>query len=335
MYKLSNSSWKIITFTIAIAITQLLMACGETEAELSPTPAATATSEVSDTVSGNASEPASEPVSGAPIRVGILTIDSAMSVHERYSPLLDYLSEATGRSFVLVPLTQETQFTEVAEGKLDFTLNNPLAAVQIRRLYDTEFLVTHSRPKTGPEFSGLIVVGKDSEIQTLEDLRGKKGACVDFETAAAGCIFQIYHLQQRGIDPFADFSDFVENKSQDNIVLGILNGSIDVGFIRTGQLEKMVAKGLIDSLDAVKVLEPAEDGFLYSHTTALYPEWPFAALKEADPDLAAKVREALLNIPADHPTLAAAKLDGFVPAVNYGKIDSLIETLKLKSWDAD
>ena len=331
MSKFSNSSRKVISFTIAIAATLALTACGQTEAELSPKPSPAATAKpLADPISGAVSGA----VSGATVRVGILTIDSAMSVHERYSPLLDYLSEATGRPFVLVPLTQESQFTEVAGGKLDFTLNNPLAAVQIRRLYDTKFLATHSRPQTGPQFSGLIVVRSDSEIQALEDLRGKKGACVDFETAAAGCIFQIYHLQRRGIDPFADFGSFVENKSQDNIVLGILNGTIDVGFIRTGQLEKMVAKGLIDSLDAVRILEPAEDGFSYSHTTALYPEWPFAALKDADPDLAAKVEEALLNIPADHPALAAAKLEGFVPAVNYEKIDALIENLKLKSWDA-
>ena len=84
---------------------------------------------------------------GEPVRIGVLSIDSAVSVNERYRPLLDYLEETIGRPFELVTLSQESQFTQVEAGNLDFTTNNPLAAVQIRRLYDTEFLVTHSRPK--------------------------------------------------------------------------------------------------------------------------------------------------------------------------------------------
>lgn len=273
-------------------------------------------------------------VTGEPIRVGILAIDSAVSVNERYSPLLNYLSEVTGRPVELMPLTQESQFTEVAEGNLDFTLNNPLAAVQIRRLYNTEFITTHVRPQTGAEFSALIIVKRDSDIQTLEDLRGKTAACVDFETAAAGCIFQIYHLQQNGIDPFTEFSSFVENKSQDNIVLAVLNDTIDVGFVRTGQLEKMVNKGLINSTDEVKIINPANDNFYYKHTTALYPEWSLAALPDTDPQLVDKVKDALLNIPANHPALTAARLEKFTPAADYSDLDRLIETLKLKSWNA-
>jgi len=277
-------------------------------------------------------ESVSPPVSGDVVRVGVLAIDSAVSVNERYRPLLDYLEQSIGRPFELVPLSQESQFTEVEANNLEFVTSNPLASVQVRRLYDTQFLVTHSRPKTGAEFSGLIVVKQDSEIKNLTDLKNKKGACVAFQTAAAGCVFQIYHLRQEGIDPFTDFSSFVENPSQDNIVLAVLNGTIDVGFIRTGQLEKMVNRGLIESLDEIRVIDAAEDGFYYQHTTDLYPEWPVAALQTTDPQLATAVRQALLNIPTTHPALMAAKINGFVPASNYEELDTLIENLKLKSW---
>ena len=317
-----NFHKKIIYFLIGICIALILSltACNGSRDEILPT--------------ATLSEAPPIQVSGDPVRVGILTIDSAVSVNKRYRPLLDYLCEVSGRPFELVPLTQESQFTEVERGNLDFTLNNPLAAVQIQRLYKTKFLVTQSRPKTGPQFSSLIVVRSNSDIEKLEDLKGKKGACVAFQTAAGGCVFQIYHLWQRGIDPSSDFSSFVENKSQDNIVLAVLNGTIDVGFIRTGQLEKMAARGLIDSVEELRVLDPARDDFFYQHTTQLYPEWPVAALNSTQAQLTAEVREALLNIPPDHPALAAAKLEGFVSAVDYTEIDKLIETLKLKSWDA-
>ncbi|MBP0017032.1 MAG: phosphate/phosphite/phosphonate ABC transporter substrate-binding protein [Cyanobacteria bacterium SBLK] len=302
--------------------TGVLMACSEPQSSVN-------TADIRETTASDRSQ-----LKGEPVRFGVLSIDSAVSVNERYRPLLDYLEAELERPFELISLTQESQFTEVEAGNLDFTTNNPLAAVQIRRLHDTEFLVTHSRPKTGPQFSGLIVVRADSEIKTLEHLRGKRVSCVNFQTAAAGCVFQIYHLQQNGIDPARDFADFTENKSQDSIVLAVINGTIDAGFIRTGQLEKMVGKELIPNVNVLRVLAPVDDNFLYTHTTALYPEWPIAALPQTDSELAEQVREALLNIPPDHPSLKPAKVEGFIPTVSYDDLDSLVETLKLKSWDS-
>ncbi|MFK8182130.1 MAG: phosphate/phosphite/phosphonate ABC transporter substrate-binding protein [Phormidesmis sp.] len=267
------------------------------------------------------------------VTFGVLSIDSAVAVNERYSPLLDYLSEEIGRPVELTILSQKTQFTEVEAGNLDFATTNPLSAVQIQRLYNTDFLVTVSRPKTGSEFGGLIVVDSNSDITSVEDLKDKRAACVNFQTAAAGCTFQTYHLLQQGFNPEKDFSSFTENKSQDNIVLSVLNGTIDVGFIRTGQLEKMLGKGLIDSLDDLRIIDLANDDFFYPHTTALYPEWPIAALAETDPQLSQQVKTALLELPSGHPALTALKVETFLPAVDYDPINSLIEALQLKGWD--
>ncbi len=322
MHQFRRIPQQIIYFLVGISLAFILSltACADKQLDVAST--------------SSPINPTPTQVSEPPVRVGILAIDSAVSINKQYDPLLTYLSEVTGRPFQLVPLTQASQFTKVAENELDFTLNNPLAAVQIRRLYQTKFLTTHSRIQTGTKFGGLIIVRKDSEINKIEDLRGKKGACVNFQTAAAGCIFQVYHLRQKGIDPFKDFSSFIENKSQDNIVLAVLNGTIDVGFIRTGQLEKMMSEGTLTSMNELKSLEPVNDEFPEVHTTKLYPEWPFAALKNTDPKLVETVKEALLNIPKNHPALAAAQLESFVPATDYTAVEQLIETLKLKSWEA-
>jgi two-component system, LuxR family, sensor histidine kinase TtrS len=313
---------KLIKITISLSIIFSLTACQKPKPNV-------------DSTNPNYSPQSNPQITSKAVRVGILSIDSGISVNERYQPLLNYLEQIIGRPFELVTLSQESQFTEVKASNLDFIINNPLAAVQIRRLYDTQLLVTHSRPKTGTLLSGLIVVDHDSNINTINNLRGKRAACVDFETAAAGCVFQIYHLQQKGINPFKDFSSFIENKSQDNIVLAVLNGTLDVGFIRTGQLEKMLENGLINSTNELKIIDRANDKFPYPHTTSLYPEWPIAALKNTDPKLAQDVKEALLNIPAQHPALSAAKVDRFTPIENYNQLDQLIETLKLKSWDVE
>ncbi len=270
------------------------------------------------------------------VRFGVLSTDSAISVNERYRPLLDYLESQMSRRFELVILNQDSQFEAVQQQQLDFTTNNPLAAVQLRRLYNIQFLVTTRRPEVGTQLGGVIIVQADSGIETIEDLRGKQAVCVDFQTAAAGCVFQIDYLQKQGFDPFTEFSRFIENKSQDNIVLAVLNGSVDVGFIRTGQLEEMLRNQMLTSLDRVQIFQAVDDdNFPLAHTTDLYPEWPIAALAEADPKLVAQVRQILLEIPPDHPALKTANFSGFVPAVDYKSVDDLIEPLKLKGWDAD
>lgn len=269
------------------------------------------------------------------VKVGVLAIRSAVAANSQYGPILTYLEEELGRPFELVPLDQESQFVEVEQNNLDFVFSNPLSAVQLQRLYDTEFLVTLSRLNTGTEFGGLIIVNTQSNLVTVDDLRGQKGACVAFETAAAGCVFQIFYLQEQGFDPFEDFTSFVEVASQDNIVLGVLNGTYDVGFVRTGQLERMVKDGTILSIDELRIIGQVDGDFFYSHTTKLYPEWPLAALPQIDLQLKLDVTKALLAIPSDHPAMVTAGADGFVPAVDYISLDDLIITLRLRSWDTE
>ncbi|MEO1350190.1 MAG: phosphate/phosphite/phosphonate ABC transporter substrate-binding protein [Cyanobacteria bacterium J06635_15] len=269
------------------------------------------------------------------VQVGVLVIRNIESVREQYDPILDYLSKEIGRPVELVPLAQTTQFLEVAQGTLDFVISNPLASVQMRRLYNTELIITQSQPNTGAQFAGQIIVKSDSDISSIEDLKGKNGACVSLETAAAGCLFQVLHVQQNDVNPFLDFDSLLEIPSQNDIVLNVVNGEIDFGFVRTGQLETMVKSGLIADTSQVRVLEPKqEDGFIYEHTTRLYPTWAVSATSSAPPALVESVQQALLNMPPDSPALEAANLESFVPAADYAAVDQLISELQLRSWDA-
>ena len=276
----------------------------------------------------------SEPPVDVAIKVGVLAIRSASAANEQYGGIIAHLEAELGQTVELVPVTQESQFTLIESGDLDFTLNNPLAAVQIQRLYGTEFLTTLQRKNTGSFFSGLIIVNNESDIETIEDLKNKKGTCVNQQTAAAGCIFQIHHLQQQGIDPYTDFAQFTETPSQDNIVFGVLNQTFDVGFIRTGQLERMVADGSILTTENFRILDQVQDDFYFPHSTALYPEWPFAAHPNTDPALSQAVQEILLNMQADDPAFDGKNISGFVSVEDYSGIDQLIVSLKLKSWDS-
>ncbi|MFK7801492.1 MAG: phosphate/phosphite/phosphonate ABC transporter substrate-binding protein [Anaerolineae bacterium] len=307
--------------TIIIFFLLIFSACTSQNSpaiELSPTPVSTLRAQPT----------------GDSVKVGVLAIRSAAAANAQYGGIIAYIEEQIGQPVTLVPLTQEDQFSLMESGGIDFTFNNPLAGIQVQRTFNTEILVTLARNNTGPTFSGLIIVNKNSGITSIEDLKGKNGTCVNQQTAAAGCIFQVHHLQQKGVDPFTDFNSFTETPSQDNIVLGVLNGSFDVGFIRTGQLERMLRENTILTLDDFLILDQAEDDFFFPHSTALYPEWPFAAHPDTDPELVNQVRKTLLEMPEDHPALTEINSTGFVEPLDYSAMHELIESLQLKSWDA-
>lgn len=267
------------------------------------------------------------------VKVGLLVITTAADTMEVWQPILDYLSQETGRQFEGVPVFNRDMFQTVERGEVDFVTSNPLSAVQMRRLYGIRFLVTNVNAIEGDKFGAALIVRRDSDIETLEDLRGKRGMSMKFRVAAGGYAYQTYLLKQNGIDPHADFSEFVEAQSQNDIVLSVANGTTDVGFIRTGQLEKMDQEGLINMED-FRVIHQIDDGHPYVHSTPLHPEWPVAALAHVDDELAQQVKEALLKLTKDHPAITTDRTVGFVEAGNYSSIDELIEALQLPSWDA-
>jgi two-component system, LuxR family, sensor histidine kinase TtrS len=268
-----------------------------------------------------------------PVQVGILANRSAAATTTQFTPMINYLTETLARSVELVPIEFDAVFGMVESGNVDFILSNPLMSVQLQRLYNTTFLATLSRPNTGTQFSGLIITRNDGEIASVEDMQGKTAACINFETGAGGCLFQVFHLLEKGFDPFTDFSSFVENSSQDNIVLGVLNGTYDVGFVRTGQLERMVRDELIFSIDEVTIIDRVDNDFFFPHTTILYPEWAFAALEDTDSELTQAIQTALVDMPSDYPGLADNGLVGLAQAADYTAMEELIVTLQLTTWD--
>jgi len=92
-----------------------------------------------------------------------------------------------------------------------------------------------------------------------------------------------------------DPKQVVFTDKQVDIAEGVLNGDFDVGFVRTDQLEHF---GL--TLDDVKVLNPRSyvmdngDLFPFLTSTAVFPEWPVAALPHVPPVIAIEVQEALI-----------------------------------------
>ena len=84
---------------------------------------------------------------------------------------------------------------------------------------------------------------------------------------------------------------------------GVLDGSWDVGFVRTGVVQKTtdLATGQLLDPELFKVVSPRiyimDDGdlFPYLHSTPVVPEWPLFAKQDLDRVVAEEVSAALIN----------------------------------------
>ena len=149
---------------------------------------------------------------------------------------------------------------------------------------------------------GVIAVRHDREdINSIQDLKGKviaAGGMVDL----MGGQMQMYEMIKEGMSYMNDPKQFIFTLNQEDVVLGVLSGRYDVGFIRTGQIESTKDKnGNNLDPDLFKIIETKnyilENGelFPFLHSTEVFAEWPFAALPDVPAEVQRAVQDALLQ----------------------------------------
>ncbi|WP_183563530.1 phosphate/phosphite/phosphonate ABC transporter substrate-binding protein [Paenibacillus endophyticus] len=78
-------------------------------------------------------------------------------------------------------------------------------------------------------YKSMIIVKKDSDIQKVEDLKGKKIAYQNV-TSSAGFVWPAGKLLEAGLDPLKDVTP-VTVKGHDQGVIAVLNGDVDAAAI--------------------------------------------------------------------------------------------------------
>ena len=106
--------------------------------------------------------------------------------------------------------------------------------------------------------------------------------------------------------------------------------------MRADTLERMAAEGKID-LAEFKGIHQQKIGqhyrFPFLLSTALYPEWPMAALRHTSESLNRKVAVALLEMLADSPAAKASQSAGWTVPSNYHPVHELLRQLRLPPYE--
>jgi len=265
----------------------------------------------------------------AEIRIGILAKRGAAKAMQKWGATAEYLTSALEEKVVIIPLRFTAIEPMVNAGHLDFLLANSAFFVEMEKKYKARPVATlinsrDSVPLDG--FAGVLLVKKDSPVQTIRDIQKRKFMLVKFSSFGGG-IMAWRLLLDNGIDPEKDASAFLEGKEHDNVVMAVKNGMVDVGTVRSDTLERMQDEGKIRMSDFRILHERKDDAFPFVHSTRLYPEWPMAALAGTPAALADRLAAALKKITPDSKAARDARIFGWKNAADYSEVRKCLQVV--------
>ena len=150
------------------------------------------------------------------------------------------------------------------------------------------------------QFGSVIIASKASHITKLSQINKNTTLSAVAPLGFGGWLIGYDTLKKHKIN--FNKNDVLFLGIQKKVVEAIIHNKTDVGIIRTGILETLVANKQI-SLDNITILNQQHyKNFSYICSSKLYPEWAFAKTQNINNAISRKVALALLTLPSTHST---------------------------------
>lgn len=193
------------------------------------------------------------------LTIGVPPIENAEEGQARYSPLADYLSETLG---VPVTLRMASAYSGIIQamdaGEVDMAMFGAaaFAAADDVLAGDLEPLAHAVSSEGNRGYYAIVIVGADSEVETLEDLEGKTLAYADPNSASGYLVPSFYFGKMDMGEGFFKSTGF--SGGHENSILAVVRGTYDAAATwhyteESGAVERMVTRGDIKP-DLVKVI---------------------------------------------------------------------------------
>ena len=178
-----------------------------------------------------------------PYIFGVHPYLTAKELLERFTPLMNYLSDELDKPVVLrVAKTYASHIELVGENKVDIAYFGPAPYVKLVKNYGRTPLLAKIQVAGQSTFRGAIIVAKNSPIKTLADLRGK-GFAFGSPNSTMSHFIPRFVLWKAGIS-VDQLSHYQFIKSHDNVVLGILLGEFEAGAVKKDIYNQYAQKGI-------------------------------------------------------------------------------------------
>jgi len=239
---------------------------------------------------------------GTPLHIGFIPQGNAVFMVKKWQPLADYLARELQMPMEMVFRSSYREIINaLSKGEMDLCLTGAFMYVLTREATDIRPLVR--RKKFGSSYyNSIIIVRKDSNLKTFDDLKGKSFAFTDKESTT-GYLLPVAMMRQKGInDPKAYFSEVIYAGNPDSVLLSVYTGNTDGAAMPSTrwQLENPKVKEL-------RIIWKSEPVYL----------GPFSVRGGLDHELVSRFKKAFLKIGKTPATLELSKhiqIEGFEEA---------------------
>ncbi len=221
------------------------------------------------------------------MRIGYMNCNNEQETLKRFTPLSRYLSEKVGIDFETVPVDTHEFEDRFKAGEFALTHTNSLLYIILKENAGLKLIAADRRGNYGARSAGMIIARKDSGIETLEDLRGKRLVFGPM-MAPTGYLAQYDLMLSAGLDPERDLAYYAipsGSFKHEKLVYGVYFGQFDVAAAPALDIEVMSAEGKIEA-----------DDFVVLAQSELIPYCTFGASPGLEPELLAKVRKAIMEL---------------------------------------
>jgi len=179
----------------------------------------------------------------AALTFGVHPFVSKLDLESKFDPLLTYLSEHIDEPITLnIADDYDDHIVNVGLDKVDIAFVGPVSYVRMVKKYGKKPLLVKTEVNGESTFKGVIFSKKSSDINTLEDIRGKTVAFGDINSTMSH-IAPRFTLLQAGINT-EDLENYDFLGNHERVAFSVLLGQYDVGTIKQSIFNKYERQGL-------------------------------------------------------------------------------------------
>lgn len=248
--------------------------------------------------------PATKP---APLRLGVLPGQAAVSQRARLAPLCDYLSATIGRPCELRVSNSYAELVDLfANEELDLALFGGVTFLLAEDRVDAQPLVLRDADL---RFTSSLIVRDDDPAESLGDLSGSTLA-FGSRLSTSGHLMPRHFLLEEGVAPEAFFGSIVYSDAHDRTLRWVLAGRVRAGVVNSDVVRRLMGTE-VSNAGGVRVL----------WETPPYTDYVWTVPTTMNPALRSELRDAFLALSIDDPEHAAIleelEAHQFLPATRH------------------
>lgn len=161
-----------------------------------------------------------------------------------YAPFLRYLEQTTGYRFKMLPMTPSDNIVDaLGQGKVDMAAIGTLSYLQAHQKYGVRVIAAGLSEQGKAEYKALIITAANSNLHSLQDLKGKTFA-FGADTSTQGHLIPLIMLDKAGIK-LTDLAGYTFTGSHFDTANAVLSGRYAAGGIQDKLGRELEAKGLV------------------------------------------------------------------------------------------